>query len=52
MRSKEDAAFEKMLDPIEGSPAKGESVAGIINLLVDLLLIFSEQVEPKWINVS
>ena len=29
-----DAAFEKMLDPIAGSP-KGKSVAGIINLFVD-----------------
>ena len=34
-RSEEDAAFEKMLDPIEGSPATGESVAGSINLFVD-----------------
>ena len=30
-----DAAYEKMLDPIAGSPATGRSVAGIINLLVD-----------------
>ena len=33
-RSKRDAAFDKMLDPIEGSPATGKSVAGIINLFV------------------
>ena len=36
-RSAGDAAFEKMLDPIEGSPAVGKSVAGIINLFVDVL---------------
>ena len=35
VRSKGDAAFERMLDPIEGSPATGKSVAGIINLFVD-----------------
>ena len=35
-RSEGDAAFEKMLeDPIEGSPATGNSVAGIVNLFVD-----------------
>ena len=34
-RSEGDAAFEKMLDPIEGSPAAGKSVAGIIKLFVD-----------------
>ena len=34
-RSKGDAALEKMLDPIEGSPATGKSVAGIINLFVE-----------------
>ena len=34
-RSEMDAAFEKMLDPIAGSPAAGKSVAGIINLFVD-----------------
>ena len=30
-----DAAFEKELDPIEGSSAAGKSVAGITNLFVD-----------------
>ena len=30
-----DAAFEKTLDPIAGSPSTGKSVAGIINLFVD-----------------
>ena len=30
-----DAAFEKRLDPIAGSPASGKSVARIINLFVD-----------------
>ena len=35
VRSQGDAAFERMLDPIEGSPATGKSVAGIINLFVD-----------------
>ena len=30
-----DAAVEKMLDPIEGSPATGKSVAGITKLFVD-----------------
>ena len=29
-----DTAFEKTLDPIEGSPTTGKSVAGIINLFV------------------
>ena len=29
-----DAAFEKMLDPIAGSPATGKSVVGIVDLLV------------------
>ena len=33
-RSK-NGCFEKMLDPIAGSPATGKSVAGIINLFVD-----------------
>ena len=33
-RSK-NGCFEKMLDPIAGSPASGKSVAGIINLFVD-----------------
>ena len=35
MRTEANAAFEKMLDPIAGSPATGKSVAGIIDLLVD-----------------
>ena len=34
VRAEGDAAFEKMLDPIPGSPATGKSVAGIINLFV------------------
>ena len=34
-RSEMEAAFEKTLDPIAGSPATGKSVAGIINLFVD-----------------
>ena len=33
-----DAAFEKILDPIAGSPATGKSVAGIFNLFVDDLV--------------
>ena len=49
MRTEADAAFQKMLDPIAGSPAAGKSVAGIINVFVD---DFSEKVEPKWNNVS
>ena len=35
VRSQGDAAFERMLDRIEGSPATGKSVAGITNLSVD-----------------
>ena len=35
VRTEACAAFEKMLDPIAGSPATGKSVAGIINLFVD-----------------
>ena len=35
VRSQGDAAFERMLDPIEGSPATGKSVAGILNPFVD-----------------
>ena len=35
MRTEADAAFQKMLDPIAGSPATGKSVAGIINVFVD-----------------
>ena len=38
VRSQRVAAFEKMLDPIEGSPAKGKSLARIIFLFVDDLL--------------
>ena len=34
-RSEMEAAFEKTLDPIAGSPATGKSVARIINLFVD-----------------
>ena len=37
-RSQGDAAFEKMLDPIEGSPAIGKSVAGLLKLFVDDLI--------------
>ena len=37
-RSKGDPAFEKMLDPIEGTLATGKSVAGIINLFADDLI--------------
>ena len=39
-----DAAFEKMLDPIAGSPATVKSVVGIINLFLE--------VGPKWNNES
>ena len=35
MRTEVDAASERKLDPIEGSPAPRKSVAGIKNLLVD-----------------
>ena len=49
VRSQRDAASEKMLDPIEGSPATGKSAAGIINLFVDDLF---GKVEPKRKNVS
>ena len=35
VRIQADAAFEKMLDPIAGSPATAKSVAGIIHLFVD-----------------
>ena len=35
VRTEVDAASEKMLDPIAGSPATAKSVAGIINLFVD-----------------
>ena len=34
-RSEGDATFEKLLDPIERSPATGKSVAGIIHLFVE-----------------
>ena len=36
-QSEVEAAFEKTLDAIAGSPATGKSVAGIINLFVDNL---------------
>ena len=42
-RSQRDAAFEKLLDPIERSPATSKSVGGIIHFLS---MIFLEQVEP------
>ena len=45
-RSEMEAAFENTLDPMAGSPATGKCVAGIINLFV----IFSEQVETTWNN--
>ena len=35
MRTEVDAAYEKILDPIAGSPATGKSVARIVNLFVD-----------------
>ena len=35
VRTEADAAFEKIMDPIAGSPATGKSVAGITNLFVD-----------------
>ena len=35
VRSKGDAAFERVLDPFEGSPVTGKSVAGILNPFVD-----------------
>ena len=35
MRTEAGAAFDKMLDPIAGSPATGKSVARIINIFVD-----------------
>ena len=35
VRTEVDAAYEKMLDPIAGSPATGKSVAGIGNPCVD-----------------
>ena len=35
VRTEADAAYEKMLDPIAGSPATGKSVGGIIDLFVD-----------------
>ena len=36
-RSQGDVAFERMLDPFEGSPATGKSVAGILKLFVDAI---------------
>ena len=35
VRTEADAAYEKMLDPIAGSPATGKSVAGITSLFLD-----------------
>ena len=35
VRTEADAAYEKILDPIAGSPATGKPVAGIINFFVD-----------------
>ena len=35
VRTEDDAAFQKLLAPIAGSPATEKSVAGIINLFVD-----------------
>ena len=35
VRTEVDAANEKMLDPIAGSPATGKPVAGIVNLFAD-----------------
>ena len=46
-RTEMDAAYEKMLDPIAGSPTTGKSVVGIIFFL---WIIFVEQVETKWNN--
>ena len=34
VRTEVAATYEKMLDPIAGSPATGKSVAGIINLFL------------------
>ena len=52
-RSEGDAAFEKVLeDPIEGRPATGNSVAGIVNLFVyDLFGTGGTEMEqrcPSW----
>ena len=49
VRTEVDAANEKMLDPIAGSPATGKSAAGIVNLFVDDLFGTGE---PKWNKVS
>ena len=35
VRTEVDAAYERMLDPIAGSPATGKTLAGIMNLFVD-----------------
>ena len=35
VRTEVDASYEKMLDPVAGSPATGKSVVGIIDLFVD-----------------
>ena len=37
VRSEGDATFDKMLDRIGGSPATGKSVAGILNIFVDII---------------
>ena len=43
-----DAVFEKMLDPIAGSPAAGTSVVGIIDFFVgDLLGTGGTEIEQR-----
>ena len=42
-----DAASEKMLDPIAGSPGTAKSVAGIINLFVDDFGTSGTDMEPR-----
>ena len=49
VRTEVDAAYEKMLDPIAGSPATGKSVAGIKHLFADDLFGTGK---PKWNKVS
>ena len=49
VRAEVDAAFEKMLDPIAGSPAAGKSVARNHESFSGCS--FRNQVEPKWTNV-
>ena len=47
-QSETEAAFEKTLDPIAGSPAGGKSVAGIINLFVyDLFRTGGKEMEQR-----